>query len=65
MSSQSKDLKQECYEANMQLNALNLVVYTFGNVERCEHKKNGILPLNQAVLPYEDLKPEDIIIVRF
>ncbi len=27
-----KELQRECYEANMQLDALKLVVYTFGNV---------------------------------
>ena len=31
MSSKFKKLKQECYEANLELNSLGLVVYTFGN----------------------------------
>ena len=64
MSSLYKDLKQECYEANMQLNALNLVVYTFGNVSAVD-SKNGVFAIKPSGVPYEDLKPEDIVIVDF
>lgn len=64
MSSLYKDLKQECYEANMQLNALNLVVYTFGNVSVVD-RKNGVFAIKPSGVPYEDLKPEDIVIVDF
>ncbi|MFV5683913.1 L-ribulose-5-phosphate 4-epimerase [Flavobacterium sp. GB2R13] len=59
-----KDLKQECYEANMQLNALNLVVYTFGNVSAVD-RKNGVFAIKPSGVPYEDLKLEDIVIVDF
>ncbi|KRD11257.1 ribulose phosphate epimerase [Flavobacterium sp. Root901] len=64
MSSLYKDLKQECYEANMQLNALNLVVYTFGNVSAVD-RKNGVFAIKPSGVPYEDLKPDDIVIVDF
>jgi L-ribulose-5-phosphate 4-epimerase len=64
MSSIYKDLKQECYEANMQLNALNLVVYTFGNVSAVDREK-GVFAIKPSGVPYEDLKPEDIVIVDF
>jgi L-ribulose-5-phosphate 4-epimerase len=64
MSSQYKDLKQECYEANMQLNALNLVVYTFGNVSAVD-RENGVFAIKPSGVPYEELKPEDIVIVDF
>ena len=64
MSSLYKDLKQECYEANMQLNALNLVVYTFGNVSAVD-RENGVFAIKPSGVPYEDLKPEDIVIVDF
>jgi L-ribulose-5-phosphate 4-epimerase len=64
MSSLYKDLKQDCYEANMQLNALNLVVYTFGNVSAVD-RKNGVFAIKPSGVPYEDLKPEDIVIVDF
>ncbi|HSD08016.1 L-ribulose-5-phosphate 4-epimerase [Flavobacterium sp.] len=62
--SQYKDLKQECYEANMQLNALNLVVYTFGNVSAVDREKK-VFAIKPSGVPYEDLKPEDIVIVDF
>jgi L-ribulose-5-phosphate 4-epimerase len=64
MSSIYKNLKQECYDANMQLNALNLVVYTFGNVSAVD-RKNGVFAIKPSGVPYEDLKPEDIVIVDF
>ena len=64
MSSQYKDLKQECYEANMQLNALNLVVYTFGNVSAVD-RENGVFFFLPSGVPYADLKLEFIVIVDF
>lgn len=64
MSSRYKDLKQECYEANMQLNELQLVVYTFGNVSAVD-RKNEVFAIKPSGVAYEDLKPEDIVIVDF
>ena len=64
MSAKYTALKQECYEANMQLNALNLVVYTFGNVSAVD-RENGVFAIKPSGVPYEDLKPEDIVIVDF
>lgn len=64
MSSIYKKLKQECYEANMQLNALDLVVYTFGNVSAVDREK-GVFAIKPSGVPYEDLKAEDIVIVDF
>ncbi len=59
-----KNLKQECYEANMQLNALGLVVYTFGNVSAVDRDK-GVFAIKPSGVPYELLKPEDIVILDF
>ncbi|MDO9593481.1 MAG: L-ribulose-5-phosphate 4-epimerase [Lutibacter sp.] len=64
MSSIYKELKQECYEANMQLNALGLVIYTFGNVSAVDRKK-GVFAIKPSGVPYELLKPEDIVILDF
>ena len=64
MSSKYTALKQECYEANMELNALELVVYTFGNVSAVD-RENGVFAIKPSGVPYEDLKPEDIVIVDF
>lgn len=57
-------LKQECYEANMQLNELNLVVYTFGNVSAVD-RDNNVFAIKPSGVAYEELKPEDIVIVDF
>ena len=64
MSSQYKDLKQECYEANMELNALGLVVYTFGNVSAADREK-GVFAIKPSGVPYEDLKPEDMVVLDY
>src|SRR5690606_15337457 len=64
MSSKYKDLKQECYEANMQLQALGLVVYTFGNVSAVD-RNDGVFAIKPSGVPYEVLKPEDMVILDF
>ncbi|GHA25741.1 L-ribulose-5-phosphate 4-epimerase [Salinimicrobium marinum] len=64
MSSIYQELKHECYEANMQLNALNLVIYTFGNVSAVDREKE-VFAIKPSGVPYEDLKPEDIVIIDF
>ncbi|TDD99460.1 L-ribulose-5-phosphate 4-epimerase [Flavobacterium cellulosilyticum] len=64
MSSKHEALKQECYEANMQLNELKLVVYTFGNVSAVD-RENGVFAIKPSGVAYEVLKPEDIVIVDF
>ena len=64
MSSEYKKLKQECYDANMQLDALNLVIYTFGNVSAVNREK-GVFAIKPSGVPYADLKPEDIVILDF
>lgn len=64
MVSEYKTLKEECYEANMQLNALNLVIYTFGNVSAVDRAK-GVFAIKPSGVPYESLRPEDIVILDF
>ncbi len=55
-------LKEEVYEANMQLPKLGLVVYTFGNVSALDRKK-GVVGIKPSGVPYEDLRPDDIVII--
>lgn len=64
MSSKYSALKQECYEANMELNALGLVVYTFGNVSAVD-RENKFFAIKPSGVPYDKLKPEDMVIVDF
>tara|TARA_R110001592_G_scaffold244405_2_gene505792 strand:+ start:639 stop:1340 length:702 start_codon:yes stop_codon:yes gene_type:complete len=64
MNSKYKVLKQECYEANIELNALGLVIYTFGNVSAVD-RGNGVFAIKPSGVAYEVLKPEDIVILDF
>ena len=64
MSSKYKELKQECYKANMELNALGLVIYTFGNVSAVD-RENGVFAIKPSGVAYEVLKPEDMVVLDF
>lgn len=64
MSSKYTKIKQECYDANIQLNELNLVVYTFGNVSAVD-RENKVFAIKPSGVAYEELRPEDIVIVDF
>lgn len=62
--SKYQELKRECYEANMQLPAYGLVIFTFGNVSAVD-RKEGVFAIKPSGVDYEILKPEDIVIVDF
>lgn len=62
--SKYKLLKEECYEANMMLPKLGLVLFTFGNVSAVDQQK-GVFAIKPSGMPYEILKPEDIVIMDF
>jgi L-ribulose-5-phosphate 4-epimerase len=51
-----ESLRQECFEANLELPKLGLVLFTFGNVSAVDR--------NEGV-SYDVLRPEDIVIVDF
>ncbi|RMG70016.1 MAG: L-ribulose-5-phosphate 4-epimerase [Bacteroidetes bacterium] len=58
------DLKQACYEANMELNALGLVVYTFGNVSAVDRAR-GVFAIKPSGVPYADLRPADMVVLDY
>jgi L-ribulose-5-phosphate 4-epimerase len=62
--SKFKELKDECYHANMQLPQLELVVYTFGNVSVVD-RREGVFAIKPSGVPYDFLKAGDIVIVDF
>ncbi len=64
MSSKYTQLKEECFEANIELNSLGLVIYTFGNVSAVD-RNQGVFAIKPSGVPYEILKPEDIVIVDY
>ena len=51
-----KTLKDECFEANMMLPKLGLVIFTFGNVSAVDREK-GVFAIKPSGVPYESLKP--------
>ena len=57
-------LKQEAYEANMQLPKLGLVLFTFGNVSVAD-RNNKVFAIKPSGVPYENLSPEKMVIVDF
>ena len=57
-----ESLRKECYEANMELPKLGLVIYTFGNVS-CIDRQAGVFAIKPSGVDYEKLTPEDIVIV--
>jgi L-ribulose-5-phosphate 4-epimerase len=46
------------------LNALGLVIYTFGNVSAVDRSK-GVFAIKPSGVPYEKLSPEDMVILDF
>ena len=56
------ELKREVYEANMELQRKNLVVYTWGNVSQVDRAK-GVIAIKPSGVAYEVMKPDDIVIV--
>ena len=57
-------IKQEAYDANMELPKLGLVLFTFGNVSVVD-RENKVFAIKPSGVPYEDLKPSDMVIVDF
>lgn len=55
-------LKQQVYEANMLLPAYHLVTFTWGNVSGVD-REQGLFVIKPSGVPYEELKPEDMVVV--
>jgi len=62
--SQYRSIKEQAYEANMQLPKLNLVLFTFGNVSVADHNA-GVFAIKPSGVPYEALTPDQIVVVDF
>jgi len=60
--SKYSSLKRKAYECNMDLPKYGLVIYTFGNVS-CIDRNEGVYAIKPSGMPYEDLKPDDMVIV--
>lgn len=58
------DIRESAYQANMQLPKLGLVLFTFGNVSAAD-RSLGVFAIKPSGVPYEDLSPENMVIVDF
>lgn len=59
-----KDIKEQAYEANMQLPKLNLVLFTFGNVSAADQQR-GVFAIKPSGVPYDELTVEKMVVVDF
>lgn len=55
-------LKQEVYEANMELPRRGLITYTWGNVSGIDREK-GLFVIKPSGVDYDILKPEDMVVM--
>ena len=59
-----QSLREACYEANMQLPELGLVLFTFGNVSAVD-RDQAVFAIKPSGVPYAQLRPEDIVILDY
>ena len=57
-----KYLKEETYEANMEIPRQGLAIYTFGNVSAID-RAAGMVAIKPSGVPYNHLKISDIVLV--
>lgn len=56
-------LKQEVYEANMELPKLDLVTFTWGNVSGIDREK-GLFVIKPSGVDYDELTPDDMVVIN-
>ncbi|RYY60776.1 MAG: L-ribulose-5-phosphate 4-epimerase AraD [Chitinophagaceae bacterium] len=59
-----QQIREDAYQANMQLPRLGLVLFTFGNVSVADHKE-GVFAIKPSGVAYDELTPEKMVIVDF
>ncbi len=57
-----EQLKQQVYEANMELPRRGLVTYTWGNVSGID-RASGLVVIKPSGVEYDVLKPSDLVVV--
>jgi L-ribulose-5-phosphate 4-epimerase len=56
-------LREEVFEANLELVRRGLVLHTFGNASGID-RVHGLVAIKPSGVPYETMKPSDIVIVN-
>lgn len=64
MKSKYQQLKEAAYAANMQLPALDLVLFTFGNVSAADQSL-GVFAIKPSGVPYANLSVNSMVVVDF
>jgi len=62
MSSKYKTLREQAFEANMEIPRRNLAIYTWGNVSAFDQDE-GVFAIKPSGVKYEELKAEDIVVL--
>jgi L-ribulose-5-phosphate 4-epimerase len=62
MSEEYKTLREEAYEANLEIPRRNLVIYTWGNVSAFDPDK-GLFAIKPSGVEYDTLKAKDMVVV--
>lgn len=57
-----EQLKEEVCQANLELPARGVVLYTWGNVSGID-RKTGLVVIKPSGVPYEGMKSEDMVVV--
>ncbi|MCD8185345.1 MAG: L-ribulose-5-phosphate 4-epimerase [Rikenellaceae bacterium] len=57
-----KQLKQEVFQANLDLVKHNLVIFTWGNASAI-HRDKGLVVIKPSGVSYEDMKPSDMVVI--
>jgi L-ribulose-5-phosphate 4-epimerase len=61
--SELQQLREQVYEANMEIVRRGLVLYTFGNASGILRGDN-LVAIKPSGVPYEELRPADLVVVR-
>lgn len=59
---QYRQLKEQVYEANLELDRRGLVVYSFGNVSQVD-RQNGVVAIKPSGVSYTEMRVDDMVIV--
>lgn len=62
--SKYQHIKEEAYHANMQLPALGLVLYTFGNASAID-RDLAAFAIKPSGVPYDQLSPDDMVVMDY